>query len=81
MQTRETFGEILSGNHRFLRPDIRLVTPYHCIYLTSFTFFCGEASHDGPMTGIQNVRKRRQFVLVYCGQKNVNKIMPDFEQN
>ena len=28
-----------------------------------------------------NVRKWRQFVLVYCGQKNVNKIMPDFEQN
>ena len=33
------------------------------------------------MTGIQNVRKSRQFVLVYCGQKNVNKIMSDFEQN
>ena len=31
-----------------------------------------------PMTEIQNVR---QFVLVCCGQKNVNKIMPNFEQN
>ena len=43
--------------------------------------FCGEASHYWTMTGIKNVRKWRQFVLVYCGQKNVNKIMPDFEQN
>ena len=33
------------------------------------------------MTGIQNVRKWHQFVLVYCDQKYVNKIMPGFEQN
>ena len=43
--------------------------------------FWGEASLYWPMTGIQNVRKWRQFVLLCCGQKNVNKIMPDFEQN
>ena len=43
MQTRETFGEILSGNHRFLRPGMRLVTPYHCIYLTNFTFLCNKS--------------------------------------
>ena len=40
--------------------------------------FCGEA---WPVTEIQNVRKWRQFVLVCCGQKNVNKIMPYFEHN
>ena len=40
--------------------------------------FLREASLDWSMTGIQNVRKWRQFVLVYCGQKNANKIMPDF---
>ena len=33
------------------------------------------------MIGIQNVRKWRQFVLVCRDQKNVNKIMPGFEQN
>ena len=33
------------------------------------------------MIGIQNVRKWRQFVLVSRDQKNVNKIMPGFEQN
>ena len=39
LQTRKSFGEILSGNHRFLRPSIRLVTPYNSAYLmTSFTF-------------------------------------------
>ena len=39
LQTRRSFGEILSGNHRFLRPSIRLVTPYNSAYLiTSFTF-------------------------------------------
>ena len=43
--------------------------------------FCREASLDWPMTGIQNVIKWRQFVLVCCGQKNVNKIIPGFEQN
>ena len=43
MQMRETFGEILSGNHRFLRSGIRLVTPYHCVYLTSFTFFANKS--------------------------------------
>ena len=32
------------------------------------------------MIGIQNVRKC-QFVLVCRDQKNVNKIMPGFEQN
>ena len=26
LQTRKSFCEILSGNHRFLRPSIRLVT-------------------------------------------------------
>ena len=39
LQTRKSFGEILSGNHRFLRPSIRLVTSYNSAYLiTSFTF-------------------------------------------
>ena len=39
LQTRKSFSEILSGNHRFLRPSIRLVTPYNSAYLiTSFTF-------------------------------------------
>ena len=33
MQTRETSGEILSGNHHFLTPGIRLVTPFHCTKL------------------------------------------------
>ena len=33
------------------------------------------------MIGIQNVRKLCQFVLVCHDQKNVNKIMPGFEQN
>ena len=28
-KTRKSFGEILSGNHCFLRPSIRLVTPYN----------------------------------------------------
>ena len=38
LQTRKSFGEILSLNHRFLRPGMRLVTPYNSAYLTSFTF-------------------------------------------
>ena len=33
MQTTKVLGEILSRNHRFLRPGIRLVMPYHCTYL------------------------------------------------
>ena len=33
MQTKKALSEILSGNHRFLRPGIRLVMPYHCTYL------------------------------------------------
>ena len=37
IQTRTTFDKILSGNHRFLRPGIRLVTPYNCTYLARFT--------------------------------------------
>ena len=43
MQTRETYGEILSGNRYFLRPSKRLVTPYHCTHLTSFTFLCNKS--------------------------------------
>ena len=35
MQTMEIFIEILRGNCRFLGPGLRLVTPYHCTYLTS----------------------------------------------
>ena len=33
LQTRRTFGEILSGNHRFLIPVIRVVTPHNWAYL------------------------------------------------
>ena len=29
LQTRKTFGEMLSGNHRFLIPVIRVVTPHN----------------------------------------------------
>ena len=43
MQTRETFGEILSRNHRFFWLDIRLVTRYHCIYLISLTFLVNKS--------------------------------------
>ena len=32
LQTRKTFGKILSGNYRFLIPVIR-VTPHNCAYL------------------------------------------------
>ena len=39
LQTRKSFGEILSGNHHFLRPSIKLMMPYNSAYLvTSFTF-------------------------------------------
>ena len=31
LQTRKTFGKILSGNYRFLIPVIR-VTPHNCAY-------------------------------------------------
>ena len=43
MQTRETFVEILSGNHRILTPGIRLVKGYHFTYLTGFTFSCNKS--------------------------------------
>ena len=33
LQTRKTFGEILSGNHRFLIPVITVVTPHNWAYL------------------------------------------------
>ena len=33
LQTRKLFGEILSGNHHFLRPSIRLVPQYNSTYL------------------------------------------------
>ena len=33
LQTKKSFGDILSGNHRFLRPSIRLATPYNSEYL------------------------------------------------
>ena len=32
MQTRKTFGKILSGNYRFLIPVVR-VRPRNCVYL------------------------------------------------
>ena len=39
LQTRKSFGEILSGNHRFLMPGIRLMMSYNCACLiTSFIF-------------------------------------------
>ena len=43
IQTRTTFGEVLSGNHRFLRPSIRLVTLYNCTYLARFTILCNKS--------------------------------------
>ena len=33
LQTRKTFSEILSGNHRFLIPVIRVVTSHNWAYL------------------------------------------------
>ena len=33
LQTRKIFGEILSGNHRFLIPVRRIVTPHNWAYL------------------------------------------------
>ena len=33
LQTRKTFGEILSGNHRFLIPVITVVMPHNWTYL------------------------------------------------
>ena len=53
MQTRKTFGKILSGNYRFLIPVVR-VRPHNCAYLTEGKNqtlagaipFCGE--YPGP---------------------------------
>ena len=33
LQMRKTYGEILSGNHRFLIPVITVVTPHNWAYL------------------------------------------------
>ena len=33
----------MSGNHRFLRPGIRLVTPFNCTYLARFTILCNKS--------------------------------------
>ena len=40
LQTRETFGEILSGDHRFLIPVVTVVTPHnwHTYYVKRHTF-------------------------------------------
>ena len=43
LQIRTSFAEILSGNHRVLRPGTRLVTPYNCAYLTSFIFLTNKS--------------------------------------
>ena len=52
--------------------------------------FCGKPPLIDRSQGWENVRKWRQdervrkwrqLFLVCCGQKNVNRIMPDFEQN
>ena len=32
LQTRKSFSDILSGNHRFLRPGIKVVVPYNSAY-------------------------------------------------
>ena len=44
LQTSKSFGEILSRNHHFLGPIIRLLMPYNCAYfITTFTFLCNKS--------------------------------------
>ena len=44
LQTRKSFGEILSENHRFLRPSIRLwLNDKAMFYETSICFYISEA--------------------------------------
>ena len=40
LQTRKSFGEILRGNHRFLRPSIRLLLNDNAMFYESFICFC-----------------------------------------
>ena len=46
MQTRKTFGKILSGNYRFLIPVVR-VSPHNCAY-SSFTKLWQSCSDPHP---------------------------------